>query len=405
MGKGLVAQSEITPGMKSVAIADIVIERAIRCAEWLRRDYRVVNDLESMHAAIEHGKLAVCDDGELLARCELLDVFIESSNAIAAGGKFAVTALEHRKHVVMTNAEADLIFGPYLLQLARKNGVVYSSCDGDQPVIIKRLVDEIQFWGFDLVIAGNIKGFLDRYTNPTKIIPEADKRNLDYRMATSYTDGTKLNLEMALVANALGLGPDVPGMHGPRVSHVRDVLSLLDLNSLWKDRRSMVEYVLGAEPKGGVFAVGYSENEYQKDTLSWFPPQMGDGPFYVFYRPYHLGHIESMTTVAAAFLEGRSQLQPSSGFKTNVYAHAKRDLHEGDILDGIGGFTCYGLIENCESNELEPGVPICLAAGMRLKRPIAKDERVLMKDMRYDTRRFDLQLYTQALDASKNSPA
>ena len=65
-------------------------------------------------------------------------------------------------------------------------------------------------------MAGNIKGFLDRYANPTTIIPEADKRNLDYKMCTAYTDGTKLNIEMALLANALDLKTIVPGMHGPK---------------------------------------------------------------------------------------------------------------------------------------------------------------------------------------------
>jgi predicted homoserine dehydrogenase-like protein len=90
------------------------------------------------------------------------------------------------------NSEIDLIFGPYLTEKALENGVVYTSCDGDQYGVIKHLIDDLRFWGFELVMAGNIKGFLSRYANPTTIIPEADKRNLDYKMCTSYTDGTKL---------------------------------------------------------------------------------------------------------------------------------------------------------------------------------------------------------------------
>ena len=136
-------------------------------------------------------------------------------------GEFAIYALAERKHLVLMNAEIDLIYGPYLLELAQRRGVTYTSCDGDQHGVIKRLVDDLRLWGFQLVMAGNIKGFLDRYSNPKKIVPEADKRNLDYKMATAFTDGTKLNIEMALVANALGLRVHKPGMHGPDAGNVR----------------------------------------------------------------------------------------------------------------------------------------------------------------------------------------
>ena len=84
------------------------------------------------------------------------------------------------------------MYGPLLLELAMEEGVVYTCADGDQPTVIKKLIDDITLWGFDLVMAGNIKGFHDRYTNPTKIAPEADKRLLDHKMCSSYTDGTKL---------------------------------------------------------------------------------------------------------------------------------------------------------------------------------------------------------------------
>jgi len=81
--------------------------------------------------------------------------------------------------------------------------------------VLKHLIDELTLWGFDLVMAGNMKGFLDRYANPTSIIPEADKRRLGYKMCTAYTDGTKLCIEMAILANALGLATPVPGCTDP----------------------------------------------------------------------------------------------------------------------------------------------------------------------------------------------
>lgn len=400
IGKGMVLQAQITPGIECVAISDIIIERATTWAEWLKRDYKVVHTLAEMHDAIRQGKLAVCADGNLVARCKLIGVFIEATASVASGGQFGITAIENNKHLIMMNYEADLMFGSYLMQLAREKELVYTVCDGDQPAVLRHIIDELEFMGFQLVMAGNIKGYHDRYINPTSIIPEADKRNLDYRMCTSYTDGTKLCVEMAVLANGLGLRTAVPGMYGPRVNDIYQVFEHFDFKALWDGKQALVDYVLGAKPTGGVFAIGYTEDEYQQNTLAWFPLQMGPGPFYLFYRPYHLGHFESMASVAGAVLDGHSVLKPDFGFQTNVYAYAKRNLHKGEKLDGIGGYTCYGLIENCIQNYDHPGLPICLAEEVILKRDVAKDEKIFMTDINYDPNRFDFETYFHALEVS-----
>ncbi len=317
---------------------------------------------------------------------------------VRAAAGYAARALEFQKHLVLMNAEIDLIFGPYLLDLATKKGVVYTSCDGDQHIVIKRLIDDIRLWGFELVMAGNIKGFLDRYANPETIASEADKRHLDYRMCASYTDGTKLNIEMALIANAANLSTLTPGMKGPRANSVDEVFHYFDFHALWKNGQPWVDYLLGAEPNGGVFVVGYCDNEYQKTMLRYY--KMGNGPFYLFYRPYHLCHVEAITSIAKAFLDKRSFLQPTFGFRTNVYSYANRTLHKGEELDGIGGYTSYGLIENQARNDSNPGLPICLADKVRLKRDVAKDEKILLNDVGYDSTSFEFDLYSKALGCS-----
>jgi predicted homoserine dehydrogenase-like protein len=250
-------------------------------------------------------------------------------------------------------------------------------------------------------MAGNIKGFLDRRANPDTIIPEADKRNLDYRMCTAYTDGTKLNIEMALTANALGLRTSVTGMQGPAASDVHDVFRLFDFDAIWKERQPVVDYILGAEPGGGVFAIGHCGNKYQQSLLKYY--KMGDGPYYLFYRPYHLCHIEAIKTLAAAVLDGRSFLEPTFGFKTNVFAYAKKPLSRGDRLDGIGGHTCYGLIENCSRTGSDQGLPICLADDVRLVRDIARDEKIMMSDIEFHGSRFDFEIFGRASGISQTS--
>ncbi|MFZ2445471.1 MAG: hypothetical protein WAW37_03865 [Syntrophobacteraceae bacterium] len=398
MGKALLYQSHITPGIDCVAICDPKIERCIEAAKLLQLSYEVVNGPEMMADAIGRRRLAVCEAGRWVSQCGVLDAVIEASSAIGPAAEHAVDALEHGKHLILMNSEIDLIFGPLLSHIAEKNGVVCTSCDGDQYGVMKHIIDDLKSWGFELVMAGNIKGFLDRDANPTSIVPEADKRNLDYRMCTSYTDGTKLNIEMALIANAYGLSTKIPGMYGPRTHHVNEVFRCFDFPALWEEREPFVDYILGAEPGGGVFAVGYCDNPYQKDMLAYY--KMGPGPFYLFYRPYHLCHIEAMDTVVKAVSEGRCLLKPDFGFNTNVFTYAKCDLAQGTLLDGIGGYTCYGQIENCDESTSAPGLPVCLAENVALGRAVAKDQQILMDDIIYDPARSDFNLYARALEQS-----
>lgn len=381
IGKGLVYQSSKTTGIKPVAIADIKIEKATECAKWLQLDYKVVETVQELNKCIEDDIVAVCQDGEVLASSEMVDVLVESSNALLQGANHALKGIESGQHIIMMNYEAELMYGPYLMRKAKEQGVVYSCADGDQPTVIKTLVDELDLWGFELVMAGNMKGYMDRYTDPTKIKPEADKRNLDHKMCSSYTDGSKLCVEMGVLANALNLQTAVPGMYGHKMKSIYDIFDAYDFEAIRKNHGAVVDYVLGAEPKGGVFAIGYTEDKFQQYTLDWFPPNMGPGPFYLFHRPYHLGHIEAMACIAEAYLFGSARLQPRAGMKTNVFAYAKKDLAAGEMLDGMGGYAAYGLIENTVNNQDEPGIPICLAENLKLKRNIPKDEKIQLKDV------------------------
>ena len=395
MGRGLLHQCLVTPAFRCVALADTDLETAIDCAEAAGVPYEVVSDLGALHDCIRDDQLAVCRDAALAAQAESAEVFIDASNAIRDAARFCPVALDHGKHLVMMNAEADLAFGPYLMQKAAEQGVTYASCDGDQHGVIKRLVDDLRLWGFDLVMAGNIKGYLDRYANPTSIVPEADKRNLDYRMCTAYTDGTKLGVEMALLANALDLKTPVPGMHGPQADHVEEVHDLFDLDTLWKKHGPVVDYILGAEPDGGVFAVGYCEDPYQQRMMEYY--KRGDGPFYIFYRPYHLCHVEAMDAIATAVLDDSSLLQPEYGHVADVYAYAKTDLEPGDELDGIGGYACYGLIEDCADQDDPAGVPMTLADDAHVTTTIKKDEKIPASQIEIDESRADVRLYNQSL--------
>ena len=399
IGRGMVLQSSLTPGIECSAIASKRLDRTIEVAKQFNYNFKVVNSLSEMNEAIQNGQLAVCEDGNLIASCEQINVFIEATGSIIAGGLYAEKALDHNQHVVMMNCEADLMYGSYLMSKARQNNLVYTVCDGDQPAVTKRLADEVEFMGFKIVMAGNMKGFLDRYANPYSIKEEAAKRDLNPKMCASFTDGTKLCIEMAVIANGIGGYTATPGMYGPKMSSLHEIFDHFDFNQIWNGENPIVDYVMEATPKGGVFVIGYTDHFYQKSTLNWLPPDMGPGPFYLFYRPYHLCHFEFAATVAEVVLNKRAVLKPDFGFKTNVYAYAKKDLKKGENLDGLGGFGCYGLIENCTDNKLKAGLPICLAENVLLKRDIPKDDKIYLEDIEYDANSDGFALFSKSIQA------
>ena len=127
--------------------------------------------------------------------------------------------------------------------------------------------------------------------------------------------------------------------------------------------------------------------------LSYY--KMGEGPYYMFYRDCHLCHIEAMRTVKQVVLDKTPLLQPWKGQPTNVYSYAKQNLKEGDRLDGLGGYTCYGLLENNIGNERHAGLPILMADDVILRKPISKDQPIYMDDVYLPQQRLDFDTYLQ----------
>lgn len=380
VGRGIHHQSLITPGVECPVVCDIDLNRALGLLK-AGTPHRVVHTEGELAQALGRGEVAVCQDALLVASAPGIDVLFDASTAIESAPATIERAMAGGKHVVMMNAEADALFGPWFWQLARRHGVAYTSSDGDQPAVIARLVEEIRFYGFEIAMVGNIKGFMDRYTDPVKIRPEADKRGLDHQMCSSYTDGTKLCVEMSIVANAMGGRVVRPGMLGPRMAEAIDLFDHFRLAELWRPGdEPLVDYVLGARPKGGIFVVGHTDDAYQRRMLDWFPPEVGPGPFYLLTRPYHLVHIEAMRTVLEVARSGRSLVAPEHGMRTEVITYAKRALRAGEVMDGAGGFATYGLIEN-RADGSATGLPILLSDGVRLRRDIAPDARIAWDDV------------------------
>ncbi len=379
MGRGLALQIvRYTRGMRLVAIANRTVSEAEKAYRQAGVESVVsVDSPLALEDAISKGQAAVTDDAHMMCRAEGIDAVIEVTGEIEFGARVVMTAIDHGKHVMLMNAELDATLGPILKVYADKAGTVITNADGDQPGVIMNLFRYVEGIGCRPVLAGNMKGLQDAYRTPETQKGFAEKYGQKPHMVTSFADGSKISMEMAVVANATGFKVGKRGMHGPECSHVNEAVDKFPREQLLDG--GIVDYVLGAQPGGGIFVIGYNDDKIQQGYLNYY--KMGEGPFYVFYTPYHLCHFEAPMTVARAVLYGDATTAPLGPPVVDVITAAKKELKAGEVLDGIGKFTSYGLAENSEVCGRENLLPLGLSEGCRLKRDVARDEVLTYDDI------------------------
>ena len=379
MGRGLALQiTRYTPGMELVAIANRTVAEAERAySESGIESLQHVESQAALEDAIRKGQYSVTADAQLVCRAEGIDAIIEVTGEIEFGASMVLTAIDHGKHVMLMNAELDATLGPILKIYADKAGVIISNADGDQPGVIMNLFRYVEGTGCKPVLAGNMKGLQDAYRTPETQRGFAEKYGQKPHMVTSFADGSKISMEMAVVANATGFRVARRGMLGPACEHVNDAVNVFPRERMLEG--GIVDYVLGAQPGGGIFVIGYNEDKIQQGYLNYY--KMGEGPFYVFYVPYHLCHFEAPMSIARAVLYGDATTAPLGAPVVDVLTAAKKELKKGEVLDGIGRFTSYGLAENSDVCSRENLLPLGLSEGCRLKRDVARDEVLSYDDI------------------------
>ena len=379
MGRGIAYQIlTAVPGMTLSAVCNRTVsgaEKAYRQAGV--EDLVYVDSTSRLEEAIQKNRAAVTDNPYIVCEAANIDVIIEVTGTIEFATHVVLKAIQHGKHVVLMNAELDATIGPLLKKRADEAGVILTNSDGDQPGVIMNLFRYVEAIGMRPVLAGNIKGLQDPYRTPTTQKGFAEKYHQEPRMVTSFADGTKISMEMATVANATGFRVGKRGMYGFACKHVNETPNLFPRDQMLNV--GLVDYVLGAEPPGGVFVIGYHDNPIQQQYLNYY--KLGNGPFYVFYNPYHICHFEVPLTAARAVLFDDATIAPLAGPVVDVVAVAKKDLKQGEILDSIGGYTTYGVAENSDICAREKLLPMGLAEGCRLKKDIAIDQVICYQDV------------------------
>lgn len=366
------------PGMRLVAICNRTpehAERAFREAGFPR--WAFVDSAREAEGQIAHGVPVLTTDPAVLTACNAIDVILEVTGTIEAAAGVVLDAFRHRKHVVLVNAELDSLVGPILKAKADEAGVMLTHTDGDEPGVAMTLLRYLRTLGLKIVAAGNIKGMVDYYRNPETQRAFAAKNDQDVRKVTSFADSTKLSMEATVLANATGFKVGRRGMFGPPCNYVRDVANLLPEKEMLET--GLVDFALGAAPHTGAFVIIHETAPLKKAQMAYY--KLGDGPFYVFYTPFHLPHLQIASTIGRAVINRDATVAPLDGPVCEVVSVAKRDLKAGELLDGIGGFCTYGLIDNASAARSLNALPIGLSEGCILRRNLPKDAVISFDDV------------------------
>ena len=366
------------PGIRLAGIANRTPahgERAYREAGIEK--WTPANSRQQAEAAIATGVPVLTDDPLVLTGCDNLDLLIEVTGTVETAARVVLEGFDHGKHVVLVNAELDSTLGPILKTRADRSGVVLTHTDGDEPGVALTLLRYLRSLALRPVAAGNLKGLVDYYRNPETQRGFAEARDLDARKVTSFADGTKLSMEATVIANATGFQVGRLGMYGPACEDVREVARLLPADRMLDT--GLVDYALGAAPHTGAFVVVHEDAPAKMKQLAYY--KLGDGPFYVFYTPFHLPHVQIASTIARAAIYGDPTVAAAAGPVCEVVAVAKRDLKMGERLDGIGGFCTYGLIDNSDGARGVAALPIGLSEGCVIRRSVAKDTVLSFDDV------------------------
>jgi predicted homoserine dehydrogenase-like protein len=369
VGTSIVAELHRAPGMRPAVVANRTVDRAVeayRLAGFDPADVVVSEDPGRLADAVVAGRPAVCPSAELLGSLPV-QVVVEATGALSYGARSILDCLDAGQDVVSYNAEVDGLLASLFHDRARRSGAVYTIADGDQPGVLLRLIDQVQGMGFEIIAALNCKRHLDVHQTPGTGADYMARDSTSAIMTTAFGDGTKMQVEMAVVANATGLVPVQRGMLGIETTVEEAAVAI---PAALGGRRGVVDYTLRGDFGAGVGVIGrHVTPELVEKPLRFY--KMGDGPDYFFFRPYHLVHLELPLSIAEVVLDREPLGVVDGPHVAETVAMAKRDLRAGEALDCIGGFTVYGLTDNAEG--AAGHLPIGLAAHARMTRDVAAD--------------------------------
>ena len=402
MGTDIVTRTMMMKGITVAAIADHNPARGLKALKIATSRDNLgtrTSTTDSLNTAIESGQVAITDNESLILESGQIDVIIDATGVPAAGAEIGMAAIAHGKHLVMMNVEADVTIGRYLKQAAASQGVIYSLGAGDEPSSCMELIEFVTAMGHKVVSAGKGKNNpLNFDAVPEDYEEEARSRNMNPRMLVEFVDGSKTMVEMAAIANATGLQPDIPGMHRPTIppDQLSEVFIPEADGGLLSDA-GRVDFTTGGGLAPGVFVVIKAEHPRILERMRDL--KVGPGPYFSFIRPYHLTSLEVPLTCARAVLRGQADMQPLDDPVAEVCAIAKKDISPGERL-GLIGQHFYRAWTMTHTDALAANaVPCGLLAGATCHLPIRKGSIITYNSLSLpDNALIDMRRKQDAMD-------
>ena len=409
-GTMYLAQVRKVPGVHLVGLAELNIPKAFASLKRTNWPAEQVN-AKTLEEAFKTGKTCVLESADELISSPFTEVIIDCTGLAELGLHTTLNCVQHGKHIVNVNVEADILAGPVLAKRAKAAGVVYSLAYGDQPAEICEMVDWARTAGFEVVCAGKGTRYQPQYhqSTPDTIwgyygIPEehAIKSGMNPKLFNSFLDGTKSAIEMACVSNCTGLLPPVDGLKFPPCSadHLPRILKPKSDGGIL-DHSGMVEVVASEERDGrpvsrdlryGIYVTLRGDSEYMMDCFKEYGMITDEtGEYTCLYRPNHMIGLEMNISVASIGTRHEPTGCPTA-FHSDVVAVAKFDIPAGTILDGEGGYYVYGEAVPAKTSLVGNMLPLNFSANKKVLRDIKAGEFLSYSDVEYDPNCLTVQL-------------
>ncbi len=384
MGTGLISQIEKMYGLAVVAVSDIMPTQSkdayIEAGINPKNVHWVEEDLAKVDRLINEGQRVATHSSQFLVNIPSLDAIVECTGIPNVGAIICNQAIEAGKPIINMNVETDATIGYYLTQKAKEKGVIYSLIAGDEPGSIKELYDFADALGFEIFAVGKGKNNpLDRTATPDSLAKRAEKKQMSAKMLCSFVDGTKTMVEMTSIGNGTGFAPEVRGAYGP-VCEVKDLPKTFAPKSAGGifEEEHVVDYAIGPAP--GVFVIITTDQPKIIKDLNYLGLS-GHGNYWSLYRPYHLANLEAPITIANVVLHQHATLDMSLVPVAETVAVAKKDLNPGDVIDYLGGYTVYGMIEKTITAKEQNLVPLGISVGGTMQKSVKMGEPIRYDDI------------------------
>ncbi|MGK9067384.1 NAD(P)-dependent oxidoreductase [Stutzerimonas chloritidismutans] len=326
------------------------------------------------------------------------DIIVECSGDVFYGTEVVERAFEAGLPVVTVNAELQVTTGSYLAG----QGLI-TEAEGDQPGSLAALREDALQMGFTPLVYGNMKGYLNHNPSREDMAFWSAKQGTSITQTTSFTDGTKVQIEQVVVGNGFGATISRPGLEGLASTSLDTSAHVFGLIADGLGQ-PIVDYVIpSGYPAGGVFLV-CRHDENQAPAIEYF--KLGRGPYYVLTRPFHLCSLEVGKTVRRVLAGGGVLLNNSVSPTLGVAAIAKREMKPGESIErGIGGFDVRG--EAIRLADETDHVPIGLLRNTVLKRAVEPGQMISFDDVELlPSRALDIvQQQRERLKARPEMPA